>query len=110
MARKTVNPKLQAADGIWERPPHLEGSFPDADPGAVPTEIWVFVTSITNEFILGLDILCAYDASVKLGHQTLHLAEEEVLLWSPRVGPWPSSLVVASDQVITAQYEEVVLA
>jgi hypothetical protein len=26
------------------------------------------------------------------------------------VGPWPSSLVVASDQVITAQYEEVVLA
>jgi hypothetical protein len=43
-------------------------------------KIWVFITSITNKFILELDILHAYDASMDLGHQILHLAEEEVSL------------------------------
>jgi hypothetical protein len=66
-------------------------------------KMWVFVTDITNEFILGLDILCAYNASVEIGRQTLSLAEEEVLLWSPGAGPRPSSLVVAKDHVIPAQ-------
>jgi hypothetical protein len=41
-----------------------------------PLKIWVFVTIVTNESILGLAIPRAYDASVGLGHQTLHLAEE----------------------------------
>jgi hypothetical protein len=40
----------------------------------------------------------------------LCLAEEEVLLWSPGMGTLPSSLVVASDQVIPVQFEGVVMA
>jgi hypothetical protein len=50
-------------------------------------KIWVFVANITKGFILGLDILRAYNASVDIGRQTLRLAEEKVSLWSPRVGP-----------------------
>jgi hypothetical protein len=38
------------------------------------------------------------------------LAEEEVLLWNPGVGPWPFSQEVATDQVIYAQCEEMVMA
>jgi hypothetical protein len=52
-----------------------------------PLKIWVFVADITNEFILGLDILRAYDASVDLGRQTLRVAEEGVSLRSPGAGP-----------------------
>jgi hypothetical protein len=70
-------------------------------------KIWVFVS---NEFILGLDILHAYDASVDLGRQMLRLAEEEVSLWSPGVEPWPSSLVVAKNQVIPTQCEGILMA
>jgi hypothetical protein len=40
--------------------------------------MWVFVANITDELILGLDILRAYDASVDIGRQTLRLADEEV--------------------------------
>jgi hypothetical protein len=75
-----------------------------------PLKIWIFVANITNEFILGLDILCAYDASVYLGHQRLYLAEEEVSPWNPWAGPWPSSLVVAKHQVMPAQCEGIVMA
>jgi hypothetical protein len=38
-----------------------------------PLKIWVFIT----EFIWGLDILHAYDASAELGRQILRLAGEE---------------------------------
>jgi hypothetical protein len=75
-----------------------------------PLKILVFIVGITNEFILGLDILCAYDAAVDLGPQTLHLAEEEVLLGTSGAGRQPSSLVVASDQVIPSQCREVLMA
>jgi hypothetical protein len=43
-------------------------------------KIWVFVANITDELILGLDVLRAYDASAVIGCQTLHLADEEVSL------------------------------
>jgi hypothetical protein len=68
--------------------------------GRCTLNIWEFVTNITNEFILGLDILRAYDASVDVGCQTL-------LAWIPGEGSWSSSLVVANDQVIPAQCEGV---
>jgi hypothetical protein len=71
--------------------------------------MWVFVTNITSEFILGLDILRAYDASVELGRQMLCLAEEEVSLWSPGAGLHPSSLVVAKVQVIPAKCEGILM-
>jgi hypothetical protein len=73
-------------------------------------KIWVFVTNITNEFILGVDILRAYDAYVDIRRQMLRLAEEEVSLWSPGVGFHPSSLLVAKDHVIPAQCEGIVMA
>jgi hypothetical protein len=78
--------------------------------GRRPLRIWVFVTNITDELILGLDILLAYDASVDKGRQTLHLADEEVLLWNPGAGPRPSSLIVAEDNVIPAQCKGIVMA
>jgi hypothetical protein len=72
--------------------------------GQRPQKIYVFVTSIINLFVLGLDILPALDASVDLGHKMLTLAEDYILLWSPEVGaeagPQPFRLVVATDQVI----------
>jgi hypothetical protein len=77
--------------------------------GRRPLKILVFVADIT-EFILGLDILRAYDASVDIGRQTLCLAEEEVSLWSPGAGFRPSSLVVAKDQVIPARCDGIILA
>jgi hypothetical protein len=72
--------------------------------------MWVFVANITDELILGLDILRAYDASVDIGRQKLRLAEEEVSLWSPGEGTCPSSLVVAKDHMIPAQCEGIVMA
>jgi hypothetical protein len=72
-------------------------------------KIWIFVSNITNEFVSGLDIQRPYDLSVNLGLQTLRLAEEEVSLWSPGAGPWPSRLVVANDLVISAHFEGVVM-
>jgi hypothetical protein len=39
---------------------------------------WVFVADITDDFILGLDILRAYDASVDIGQRVLRLGRDEV--------------------------------
>jgi predicted aspartyl protease len=39
---------------------------------------WVFVADIMNNFILGLDILRAYDASVDIGRRVLRLGRDEV--------------------------------
>jgi hypothetical protein len=68
-----------------------------------PLKIGVFVANITNKFILGLDILRAYNASVGIGHQMLRLGEETVSLWSPQ-------LAVANNQVRPAQCEAVLMA
>jgi hypothetical protein len=68
-------------------------------------------TSFQSSFIMQwMDILRAYDATVDTGRQTLSLAEEEVSLWSPGEGPRPSGLVVAKDQVISAQCEGIMMA
>jgi hypothetical protein len=75
-----------------------------------PLKMWVFVANITDELILGLDILRAYDASVGIGHQTLRLAGKELSLWTPGAGPRPSSLLVTADHVIPAQCEGLVMA
>jgi hypothetical protein len=53
------------------------------------------VCKITNEFILGLDILRAYDESVELGRQTLRLAGEGIAK-EPRDGA--PSFLPGSDQ------------
>jgi hypothetical protein len=41
-------------------------------------KIWVFVADIRDDFIMGLDILRPYDASVDVGHHVLRLGQEEV--------------------------------
>jgi hypothetical protein len=46
-------------------------------------QIRVFIGKITNESILGLDILQAYDTAVDLKHSVLRLRKEEVSLWLP---------------------------
>jgi hypothetical protein len=57
---------LQTVSG--ETLPILKEVFLSLTLGWHPLEIWVFVTDITKEFILGLDILHAYDASIR--HRT----------------------------------------
>jgi hypothetical protein len=99
---------LQKASG--ETLPILKEAFVTPTLGQLPLVIWVFVADITDELILGLDILCAYDASMGLGRQMLRLGEEEVSLWVPHLDPQPSRLVVGDDQVIPAQCERVVKA
>jgi hypothetical protein len=64
---------LQTASG--EALPILKEVFLTLTLGRRPLKIWVFVAYMTNEFIMGLDILRASDASVGLGRQTLRLTE-----------------------------------
>jgi hypothetical protein len=70
--------------------------------GRRPVKILVFITNITNEFILGLDILRAYDASRAPKAASRYEA--------PGGGSRPSSLVVAKDKVIPAQCEGILMA
>jgi hypothetical protein len=39
---------------------------------------WVFVADIKDDFILGLDLLRAYDASLDIGRRVLRLGQDEV--------------------------------
>jgi hypothetical protein len=110
MVRKAAGPKFQTANGIWGSVPILKQVFLSLTLGRGPLKIWVFVANITNEFILGLEILRPYNASVNIGRQTLRLAEEEISLWSPAAGTRPSNLVMAKDLVIHAQCEGIVMA
>jgi hypothetical protein len=50
---------------------------------------WVFVADIKDDFILGLDILRANDASVDIGRRVLRLGQDEVPV---REAPTPSEL------------------
>jgi hypothetical protein len=109
MARKTAKPTFYDADGSWGKSPALK-VFLTLTLGRRPLKTWVLVADISNELILGLDILRAYDTSVDIGRQTLRLAGEEVSLWCPGVGPRPSSLIVEEDLVIPAQCEGTVMA
>jgi hypothetical protein len=68
--------------------------------GKRPLKFWAFVADIKNEFILGLDILRAHDASVDIGSLTLRLAGEEISLWSPGDD---------KDKVMTAKCEGILM-
>ena len=71
--------------------------------------IWVFVAEVMDEFILGLDVLRAYDAPMDLGH-LLRLGQEEVTLWKPGAQPKSARLSLAGDELILARCERVVMA
>jgi hypothetical protein len=73
---------LQMVSG--EAFPILKEVFLTPTLGQHSLKIWLFVADITNGFILGLDILHAYDASVDIGRQMLCLVEEEVS-FQPRI-------------------------
>jgi hypothetical protein len=49
-----------------------------------PLTTWEFVSKITDEVILGLDGLSAHDASVDVGRHMQGMAEEEIILCTPR--------------------------
>jgi hypothetical protein len=72
--------------------------------------IWVFIAEITDEFILGLDVLRAYNVSVDVGCHLLRLGQEEVTLWRPGAQPKSSRLSLVGDEVIPARCERVVMA
>jgi hypothetical protein len=108
-SEKQLNPSLALQTVSGEALPIMKEVFLTLTLGRRPLKISVFVADITDELILGLDILRACDASVDIGRQTLRLAEEEEeeeeeeSLWNPCEGPRPSSLVVAKDKIMTAR-------
>jgi hypothetical protein len=66
-------------------------------------KISVFVSEITDEFILGLDVLRAYGVLVDFGRHVLRLCREEVSLWSPGARQRSSRLILASDELIPSR-------
>jgi hypothetical protein len=78
--------------------------------GRCPIKIWVLFADITNEFILGLDLLQNCNVYVDRERQTLRLVEEEVSIWIPRAGPRPSSMVFAKNQVTPARCKGIIIA
>jgi hypothetical protein len=69
----------------------------------------VFFTRITNEFILGLDVLCAHNVSVDLGHHVLQLGNEEVPLWLPGVQSRSFTHVRGSSEVVLTRWGRVIM-
>jgi hypothetical protein len=63
------NPSLTLQTVSGEALPILKEAFLTLTLGRHPLKIWGFVADITNEFILGLEVLSAYDASVKIGRK-----------------------------------------
>jgi hypothetical protein len=99
---------LQTASG--ETLPLLRETLVELTLGQRALRIWVFVAEVTDEFILGLDVLRAYDASVDLGRHLLRLGQGEVTLWRPGAQPKYARLSLVGDEVIPAQCEMVVMA
>jgi len=88
----------------------LKEAFVELTLGRRALRIWVFVAEVTDQFILGLDVLRAYDASVDLGRHLLRLGQEEVTLWKPGAQPKSAMLSMAGDELIPARCERVVMA
>jgi hypothetical protein len=67
---------LQTASG--ETIPVVEEARVELTIGRRTLRSWVFVADITDDYILELDILLAYDASVDIGRRVLRLGRDEV--------------------------------
>jgi hypothetical protein len=85
---KQPNQHYTIQSGAGEGFSILKEDFLTLTLGRRPQKNWVFVACITNEVILGLDILCAYNAPLDLGCQILRIGEEEILLWSLGLPAW----------------------
>jgi hypothetical protein len=99
---------LQTDSG--ETIPVLKEALVDLTPGQRALSFCVFVADVTDKFILGLNVLRAYDASVNLGRHLLRLGQEEVTLWRPAAQPKSARLSLVGDEVIPAQCERMVMA
>jgi len=69
----------------------------------------VFVAEATEEYMLRLDVLRAYNASVDLGSHMPQLGQEEVTLWRPGAQSTSSRFSPVCDEVIPALCEKVVM-
>jgi hypothetical protein len=69
----------------------------------------MFTTSITDEFILELDIMHAHDASVDFRHHVLQLGDEEVPLRHPGVRLHSTPCTNGNSEVAVAQCDRVVV-
>jgi hypothetical protein len=100
MAQKTARPTLHTADSIWGTIPFLKEVILTLILGWCPLRMLVFVANITNKFILGLDILHTWCICEPRAPNTVSCRGRSITseTWA---GPWPSSPVVANDQVIT---------
>jgi hypothetical protein len=67
--------------------------------GRSALKIWVFIVEITDEFILGLDVLQAWNASVDLGRHVLRPGREGATLWSPGARPQISRFILAAKSI-----------
>jgi hypothetical protein len=67
---------LQTASG--ETMPVVKEAHVELTMGRRTLRSWVFVADIKGDFILGLDILRAYEASVDIGRRVLRLGRDEV--------------------------------
>jgi hypothetical protein len=65
----------------------LKEAFVTLTQGSSPLTTWVFFASITDEFILVLDVMHTHYAPVDLRRQMLQLTNEEVPLQEPREQP-----------------------
>jgi hypothetical protein len=69
---------LQTASG--ETIPVRKEAHVELTMGQRSLRSWVFVANIKDDFILGLDILRAHDASVDIGRRVLRLGQDEELV------------------------------
>jgi hypothetical protein len=67
---------LQTASG--ETMPVMKDAHVELTMGQRTLRSWVFVADIADDFILGLDIQRAHDASVDIGRRVLRLGQDEV--------------------------------
>jgi hypothetical protein len=63
---------------LGETIPVVKEALVELTLGRRALKIWVFVAGITKEFILRLNVLRAYDASVDLGRHLLRMGQEEM--------------------------------
>jgi hypothetical protein len=69
---------VQVQEGSGRTIPVVREALVELTLGQRALKFWVFVADITDEFVLGLDNLRAYEASVDVGRHVLRLGQEEV--------------------------------
>ena len=109
-ARQEAQRSLRLADGLWRDHPLLKEALVELSLGRIALRIWVFVTEVMDEFILGLGVLRAYNASVDLLRCRLRLGQEEVTVWRPGAQLKSARLSLVGDEVIPARCERMVMA